>query len=218
MKILLSWSSGKDAAWALYCFQQNPDHEVAGVLTTVNEKFGRVSMHGVRNELLREQAHSTGLSLTEIPLPFPCSNEAYEELMLEFLNKAVSDGIEAVAFGDIFLEDIRKYREERMARTGIQCIFPLWQQDTEELSRNMIRSGVRAIVTCVDPGQLDPSFAGREYDESFLSSLPSGVDPCGENGEFHTFAYDSPVFNTPIHVERGEIVEKDGFVYVDLHG
>jgi uncharacterized protein (TIGR00290 family) len=215
-KALLSWSSGKDSAWSLHVLRKRGEAEVVGLLTTVNEVYSRVAMHAVRVELLDAQANAVGLPLWKIPIPSPCSNAQYEAAMLAAIERAKSDGVNTFAFGDLFLEDIRRYREERLRETGVSPIFPIWALPTIELAREMIASGLRARVTCVDPKQLPPSFAGREFDAEFLADLPPGVDPCGERGEFHTFAYDGPMFRHRVPVQGGEIVERDGFVFADL--
>lgn len=215
-KALLSWSSGKDSAWSLHVLRKRGEVEVVGLLTTVNEVYSRVAMHAVRVELLDAQANAVGLPLWKIPIPSPCSNAQYEAAMLAAIERAKSDGVNTFAFGDLFLEDIRRYREERLRETGVSPIFPIWALPTIELAREMIASGLRARVTCVDPKQLPPSFAGREFDAEFLADLPPGVDPCGERGEFHTFAYDGPMFHYPVPVQSGEIIERDGFVFADL--
>ena len=215
-KTLLSWSSGKDSAWALHILRQNCDVEVAGLFCTTNQEFDRVSMHGVRIELLKKQAKSAALPIELIQIPYPCSDSQYEEIMGEFIGKAKREGIESIAFGDLFLEDIRKYREERLEGTGIEPIFPLWGEDTKTLSSEMIDSGLKAMVTCVDPKQLSEEFAGRQYDQSFLDQIPASVDPCGENGEFHTFVFDGPMFDNEIEISVGETVNRDGFVFTDL--
>lgn len=215
-KVLLSWSSGKDAAWALQVLRQAGEVEVVGLLTTTNEAFGRVAMHGVRQELLEAQAAATGLPLWTVPLPWPCSNEAYEAIMAGVCARAVAAGIAALAFGDLFLEDIRAYRLEKLAGTGLQATFPLWGRDTADLAREMVAGGLKATLACVDPKALDARFAGRDFDLALLRELPAGVDPCGERGEFHTFAWAGPMFSGPIPVRRGEVVERDGFVFADL--
>lgn len=218
-KALLAWSSGKDSAWALHVLRQEDRAsgvEVVGLLTTLNEAYDRVAMHAVRAELLRAQADAVGLPLTEVPLPWPCSNAQYEAAMGRALEDARRGGITVVAFGDLFLEDVRRYREERMAGTGLQPRFPLWGQPTDALARRMIAGGLRARLTCVDPRQLAPAFAGREFDEAFLAALPPSVDRCGERGEFHSFAYAGPMFERPVAIRGGEIVERDGFVFADL--
>lgn len=215
-KTLLSWSSGKDSAWSLHVLRGMGQFEVAGLLTTVNETYERVAMHAVRLELLEAQADAAGVSLWQVPIPYPCSNEHYEEAMRAAVERARSEAIAAMAFGDLFLEDIRAYREARLQNTGVRPIFPIWARPTLDLAREMIAGGLRARVTCVDPKQLDASFAGREFDAAFLADLPPGVDPCGERGEFHTFAYDGPMFRRPIPIRSGEIVTRDGFVFADL--
>ena len=215
-RALLSWSSGKDSAWTLHVLRQKADVEVVGLVTTINEIHQRVAMHAVRMELLEAQARSVGLPLWKIPIPSPCTNEEYEAAMQEVLGKAKSQGITVMAFGDLFLEDIRSYRESRLASSGVTPIFPLWKVNTASLAREMLGSGLRARITCVDPKQLSPNFAGREFDQQFLEELPAEVDPCGERGEFHTFVYDGPMFHDPVLVIPGEIVERGGFVFADL--
>jgi len=215
-RVALSWSSGKDSAWSLHLLRQDPSIEVVALVTTLNEQFDRVAMHAVRRELLELQAASLGLPLWTIPLPWPCSNDQYESKMTSFCALAVEKGIQAMAFGDLFLADIRAYREKQLAGTGLDPIFPVWQIPTAELARTMIASGLRAKITCVDPKVLPPMFAGRDFDSQFLADLPPNIDPCGENGEFHSFVYDGPGFHQPIHVSLGEIVERDGFVFADL--
>src|SRR5579864_5292769 len=216
IRILLSWSSGKDSAWSLDVLRQRGEYEVVGLLTTFNEAAGRVAMHAVRRELVERQASATGLPLWAVPLPWPCSNEQYELLMAETCAKAVGAEIEGIAFGDLFLEDVRSYREKQMKDTGLQPIFPLWGQPTQDLAKQMIASGLRAKLTCVDTEKLDASFAGREFDENLLSGLPDGVDPCGERGEFHSFVYAGPMFDREIPVVVGETVVRDQFVFADL--
>ena len=215
-RVLLSWSSGKDAAYALHRLRADPDVEVAGLLTTLNGTFDRVAMHGVRAQLLEAQAEAAGLPLWKVPLPWPCSNEAYEAAMAEACTRAAAEGITAVAFGDLFLEDVRAYREARLAGTGLAPLFPLWGEDTARLAREMIASGLKATLVCVDPRVLDARFAGRAFDAALLADLPAGVDPCGERGEFHTFAWDGPMFRQPVTVAPGETVPRDGFVFADL--
>ena len=215
-RALLSWSSGKDSAWCLHVLRQRADVEVVGLVTTVNETHGRVAMHAVREALLECQAQSAGLPLWRVPIPSPCSNAQYEEAMERVLARAVAEGISGMAFGDLFLEDIRRYREARLAGTGIEPLFPLWGLPTDALARTMVSGGLRARITCVDPAQLPAKFAGREFDEPLLRALPVGVDPCGERGEFHTFAYAGPMFRGAVGVRSGEIVERDGFVFADL--
>jgi uncharacterized protein (TIGR00290 family) len=215
-RALLAWSSGKDSAWALHLLRQRSEVEVVGLLTTINQAFDRVAMHAVRVELLRAQAEATGLPLMTVPLPWPCSNAEYEAAMAGALETARRDGVTAVAFGDLFLEDIRAYREARMAEAGLRPIFPLWGEPTGALARRMIDGGLCARLTCVDPRQLPPAFAGREFDAALLADLPPTVDPCGERGEFHSFAYAGPMFERPVPLRAGEVVERDGFVFADL--
>lgn len=218
--ILLSWSGGKDSAWALHLLRQNPRYKVVGLLTTINEKFRRVAIHGFREELLDLQAASIGLPLWKVDLPFPCSNADYESRMAAVCVRAVAEGIYGIAFGDLFLEDIRAYRMEKLAGTGLKPIFPVWCADlgvtTSELARQMVSAGLRAHLTCVDPRVLSQSFAGRIFDSSLLASLPPEVDPCGERGEFHSFAFAGPIFSSPLAVTPGEVVERDNFIYADL--
>ena len=215
-KTLLSWSSGKDSAWSLHVLRTRQDAEVVGLLTTINEAYSRVAMHAVRVELLEAQAKAVGLPLWKIPIPSPCSNAEYEAAMLAAIQRAKAEAIDTFAFGDLFLEEIRRYREECLSGTGISPLFPIWASPTRELVREMIDAGLRARVTCVDPKQLPASFVGREFDAQFLADLPPNVDPCGERGEFHTFAYDGPMFRYPVPVQLGEIVEREGFVFADL--
>jgi uncharacterized protein (TIGR00290 family) len=215
-KALLSWSSGKDSAWALHVLRREQGVEVAGLLTTVNQLHDRVAMHAVRRVLLERQAEAAGLPLWVVPIPSPCSNEEYEAAMRGVMERAVREGIRQVAFGDLFLEDVRRYREQKLQGSGVEPLFPLWALPTPALARQMLSGGLRARLTCVDPKQLAPRFAGREFDEALLAELPGSVDPCGELGEFHTFAYDGPMFERPVAVETGEVVERDGFVFADL--
>ena len=215
-KAWMSWSSGKDGALALHHVLEARELEVQGLLTTVNAEFDRVAMHAVRRELLEAQAAALGLPLHVVELPWPCSNEVYEELMGGAVSSAVSDRVEVMVFGDLFLEDIRGYRERMLAGSGLRPLFPLWQRPTAELSRELRELGFRAVVTCVDPAQAPAALAGRWYDEGFLADLPSGVDPCGENGEFHTLVVDGPGFSTPLRVAIGETVERDGFIFTDV--
>jgi uncharacterized protein (TIGR00290 family) len=216
MKTLLSWSSGKDSAWALHVLRSMPRLEVIGLFTTLNEAFGRVAMHGIRRDMVEAQAHAAGLPLDVIPIPSPCSNAEYERRMGEFVRKARSKGVEVMAFGDLFLEDIRAYREANLAGTGITPVFPVWRSDTRELANEMIGAGLRARLACLDPRRIHGDFAGREFDATLLADLPEGVDPCGENGEFHTFVYDGPMFSRPVAIECRGSVERDGFVFADL--
>ena len=215
-RTLLSWSSGKDSAWTLHTLRQQDEYEVVGLLTTINAAFDRVAMHGTRASVLRAQAAAAGLPLTEVPLPWPCSNEQYEAAMRDVCAAAVHDGIEAMAFGDLYLEDVRRYRVERLAGTGITPVFPLWGRETHALVREMLDGGLRARITCVDPRKLPASFAGRELDASLLADLPPGTDPCAENGEFHTCAYAGPMFAQPISLVPGVVEQHDGFVFADF--
>ncbi len=215
-KILLSWSSGKDSAWTLHVLRQRGDVEVAGLLTTINTHFQRVAMHGTRHALLKAQADAARLPLWEVPLPWPCSNEVYEQAMAAACTSAVQQGISAIAFGDLFLEDVRRYREDRLRGTGLEPMFPLWGRNTRELVSEMLAGGLRARIVCVDPSKLPGDFAGRDLDENLLNRLPAGVDPCAENGEFHTFAYAGPMFHEPIPIKSGEVVTREGFLYADV--
>jgi uncharacterized protein (TIGR00290 family) len=215
-KILLSWSGGKDSAWALHVLRKSGEFEVAGLLTTVNETFNRVAIHGFREELLERQSEAAGLPLWKVPLPFPCSNEEYEARMAVVCDRAVREGFTRIAFGDLFLEEIRAYRVAKLAGTGLEPVFPIWGIPTDELAAEMMAAGLRARLTCVDPRKVPAEFAGREWDAELLKELPAGVDPCGENGEFHSFAYAGPMFREAIRVSLGEWVERDGFCYADL--
>ena len=215
-RILLSWSSGKDSAWALHVLKQSSDCEVAGLLTTFNQAANRVAMHAVRRELVEAQAEAAGIPLWPVELPWPCTNSDYEAAMRSACTRALAEGLEGVAFGDLFLQDVRAYREKQMRETGLRPIFPLWDLPTAELARQMIAAGLRAKLTCVDPKTLDMRFAGREFDERLLAELPAGVDPCGERGEFHSFAYSGPMFTRPLDVALGEVVSRDGFVFADV--
>ena len=215
-KVWLSWSSGKDSAWTLHRLRQQGNYQVTGLFTTLNQVFDRVAIHAVRRSLLKKQARAAGLPLRLISLPWPCSNAQYEGIMEETWLAAVDSRATVIAFGDLFLNDIREYRVKQLKETGLEPIFPLWNLPTSALAEEMIDSGVRAKLTCVDPKQLDGGFAGRDYDLSLLAELPPGVDPCGENGEFHSFAYQGPMFHHPLEVRVGEIVKRDGFVFADL--
>lgn len=215
--MLLSWSGGKDSALALYRLRQNRAEDIVGLLTTVTEDYNRISMHGVRRELLVKQAESLGLHVTEVMIPRESTNAVYEERMRSTLTRLRDDmGIRAVAFGDLFLQDIRAYREERMSELSLDAEFPLWGADTGELAREFISAGFKAVICCVDPRQLDADYCGAEYDLNFLESVPPTVDPCGENGEFHTFVYDGPIFNRKIDHSIGEKVLRGGFHYSDI--
>jgi uncharacterized protein (TIGR00290 family) len=217
MNILVSWSTGKDSAWMLHVLRQQHPQSVAGLLCTVNEAFDRVAMHAVRRDLLQAQADATGLRLHVVNIPWPCANADYEARMGAAVRELVASGYTHVAFGDLFLEDVRRYREERLAGTGLTPLFPLWKtQATADLARDMIAGGLRARITCIDPRKLDASFAGREFDAAFLRELPGDVDPCGENGEFHSFAYAGPMFRHDLAIASGDIVTRDGFVFADL--
>ncbi|HEX6816084.1 MAG TPA: hypothetical protein VF102_10460 [Gemmatimonadaceae bacterium] len=216
--VLLSWSSGKDSAWTLHVLRQRADVEVTALLTTFNSAADRVAMHAVRRDLVRAQAERAHLPLWEVELPWPCSNEEYESRMRAVCDRAVANGIDAVAFGDLFLEDVRAYRERQLAGTGLEPIFPIWGLPTAALAREMIAAGVKARVTCVDPARVSRTFAGRDFDSTLLADLPPSADPCGENGEFHTFVYDAPVFDRPIDVGSGVVIERDGFVFADVVG
>jgi uncharacterized protein (TIGR00290 family) len=215
MKTLLSWSSGKDSAWTLHVLRQQ-GVPVAALLTTINEAADRVAMHGVRSSLLDAQAESVGLPLWKIPLPWPCTNQDYEARMADACRRAVTEGFDTIAFGDLFLRDIREYRERQLTGSGLTPLFPLWDLPTAQLARDMIAAGLRARLSCVDPKALDASFAGRELDQKLLEDLPPHVDPCGENGEFHTCVYDGPMFRVPIGIEAGAAHEINGFCYADL--
>ena len=215
-KALLCWSSGKDSAWTLHALRRRPDVEVVGLLTTINTEYERVAMHAVRVALLEAQAEAAGLPLWQVPIPNPCSNQEYESAMGDAVRKALAAGITMMAFGDLFLEDVRRYRETQLAGTGLTPIFPIWGLPTDILARDMVAAGLRARLTCVDPKQLPASFAGRDFDAALLADLPVGVDPCGERGEFHTFAYAGPMFRHPVPIRAGEIVTRDGFVFADL--
>ncbi len=217
MKILVSWSTGKDSAWMLHMLNQQYPGAAAGLLTTTNQAFDRVAMHAVRRELLEAQAVATGLPLHVLPLPWPCSNEQYESIMRTAIAGFVTDGFTHVAFGDLFLEDVRRYREERLAGTGLGPLFPIWKtKPTSDLAHDMIEAGLKARLTCIDPRKLDRAFAGRTFDQQLLNDLPAGTDPCGENGEFHSFAFAGPMFTKEINVKIGETVDRDGFVFSDL--
>jgi uncharacterized protein (TIGR00290 family) len=216
MKTLLSWSTGKDSAWSLYVLRQMPGIEVAGLFTTVNAAFDRVAMHAVRRALLEAQAAAAGLPLHVIEIPWPCPNEAYEVRVGAFVAEQTARGVEAMAFGDLFLEDIRAYREAKLANSGIAPLFPLWGRDTAALAEEMIAGGLKAHLTCVDPKKLPAHFAGRAFDRALLAELPAGVDPCGENGEFHTCVSAGPMFAHAIDVRAGVIETRDGFVFADL--
>ena len=216
LRVVISWSSGKDSAWELHELRQRADVEVCGLLTTVNATHERVSMHAVRRALLAQQAEAVGLPLIEAALPHPCTNAQYEAVMDAALAQARREGVDAVAFGDLLLEDVRRYRETQLARHGLQPLFPLWGRDTRALAHTMLAHRVRAWLTCVDPRRVPADWAGRAWDAALLEQLPADVDPCGENGEFHTFCWDGPAFEREIRVRPGEVVEREGFVFADL--
>jgi len=215
-KAWLAWSSGKDSAWALHTVRQRVEFEVVTLLTTVNETHQRVAMHAVRETLLERQAEAAGLRLVKVPIPAQCRNEIYEQAMGSAMERAKAEGVRHVIFGDLFLEDIRAYREKQLAQCEMTPVFPLWRRDTRELAKEMIAGGLSAYLTCVDPRKLDRRFAGRRFDDELLRDLPAEVDPCGENGEFHTFANGGPMFRATIPVEAGEVVERDGFIFADF--
>lgn len=215
-RVTLSWSSGKDSAWSLFTLQRDPRVELRGLLTTLNQTHDRVAMHAVRRRLLHQQARAAALPLFEVELPWPCPNEQYEARMERAVDRLRADGVTHIAFGDLFLEDIRRYREERLQGTGITPLFPIWGKDTRELARTMVEAGIVAHLTAVDPTKLAASFVGRRYDHALLDELPASVDPCGENGEFHTLVSAGPMFAREISVTRGPIVERDGFWFADF--
>jgi len=216
-RVVISWSGGKDSAWTLHTLrQQSKDFIVLGLLATINQQFNRVAMHGVRRELLEMQAEATGLPLWVVPLPSPCTNEHYERRMRNALHFMQRLGIDAIAFGDLYLQDIRRYRESQFANCGLELLFPIWGVPTDQLATQIIEAGIRARLTCVDPRAVPPELAGRDYDRQLLAELPESVDPCAENGEFHTFVYQSPEFRAPIPIVTGETVERDGFIFTDL--
>jgi uncharacterized protein (TIGR00290 family) len=215
-KLLLSWSSGKDSAWTLHRLRAQNQYEIAGLVTTINEEFGRVAMHAVREELLEAQARAAGLPLWRVPLPWPCPDAEYEARMRALIERARAEGVTHMAFGDLFLEDVRAYRERQLAGTGVTPVFPLWGSNTASLAREMLRGGLRARLTCVDPKQLAREFAGREFDEELLAALPAPADPCGENGEFHTFCHAGPMYREAVAIRAGDVVERDGFVFADV--
>jgi uncharacterized protein (TIGR00290 family) len=215
-KAWLAWSSGKDSAWALHTVRQSGEFEIVSLLTTVNSTHKRVAMHAVRESLLEMQAAAAGLPLVKVPIPSPCPNEVYERAMGEAMARARAEGVWHVVFGDLFLEDIRAYREKQLTVCGMTPVFPLWRRDTRRLAEEMIAGDLSAFLTCVDPRKLDRSFAGRRFDAQLLKAFPSSVDPCGENGEFHTFVNEGPMFNRPIPIVTGEVVEREGFIFADI--
>jgi uncharacterized protein (TIGR00290 family) len=216
LKAWLAWSSGKDSAWALHTVRQESEFDVVGLLTTVNRTHERVAMHAVRESLLDTQVAAAGLPVVKVPIPSPCSNQVYEQAMSEAMARAQAEGVRHVIFGDLFLADIRDYREKQLARCGMTPVFPLWGRETRRLAEDMIAGGLSAYLTCVDPRRLDRAFAGRRFDRDLLADFPPSVDPCGENGEFHTFANAGPMFREEVGVTVGDIVERDGFVFADL--
>jgi len=215
-KTWLWWSSGKDSAWALHLLRKGGEYSVDALVTSVNAAADRVAVHAVRRSLLEAQGEALGLPIHVMALPYPCPNEAYEAAATDIIRRAEKAGVTHMAFGDLFLEDVRAYREGLLSESGIECVFPLWHRDTSKLARDIVDAGVSAYLTCVDPKVLPPEFAGRRYSSELLSELPDGVDPCGENGEFHTFVSDTPDFAAPLAVELGERVERDGFWFADV--
>jgi uncharacterized protein (TIGR00290 family) len=215
-KALVSWSSGKDSAWALQVLRRSNEYEIVGLLTTINSNFDRVAMHGVRRELVEVQADAARLPLWKVPLPWPCSNQEYEAAMNSAYARASDAGVDVVAFGDLFLEDVRQYREDRMRGLDLNPVFPLWKLDTRQLVKDMWADGVRSRIVCLDSRKLPASFAGRDLNQQLVDEFPPGIDPCGENGEFHTFVYDGPMFAQAIAVQSGDVVTRDGFVFIDL--
>ena len=213
---MLSWSSGKDSAWTLHVLRQQAVYDVVGLVTTINTSAARVAMHAVRTDLLTAQATVVGLPLWSVPIPSPCSNAQYEAAMQAVIERARSEGVAVFAFGDLFLQDIRAYREQQLAGSGLSPVFPLWLYPADRLARDMVAGGLRAYLTCVDPKQLPADFVGRAFDLVLLRDLPPGVDPCGERGEFHTFAYAGPMFRQDLAVRVGDVVERDGFVFADV--
>jgi uncharacterized protein (TIGR00290 family) len=215
-KTLVAWSSGKDSAWTLHTLQQDPGYDPVGLFCVVNEATERVAMHAVRRELLQWQARAIGLPLDILTIPDPCSNEVYEAVMADYMAGARDKGVECIAFGDLYLEGVRQYREDKFKGTGIEPVFPVWGVPTADLSRDIIGSGIKAVITCVDPAQLPAGFVGDMYGEAFLRNIPDTVDPCGERGEFHSFVFDGPMFSESVPVIPGGVVHRNGFVYMDL--
>jgi len=215
-RVYLSWSSGKDSAWALHALRAAADVEIVGLVCTVTQAFDRVAIHGVRRPLVEAQAQAAGLPLRVVPLPYPCPNALYEEAMRGFAAQALNEGATHLAFGDLFLEDVRRHREALFRGTGLELLFPLWGRETRALAANMAAAGLRAWVVCVDPKQAPREWAGALFDSAFAQAIPPHIDPCAENGEFHTFAFDGPMFSRPIRARPGEVVERDGFVFADL--
>ena len=215
-RTLMSWSTGKDSAWTVWKILHNPEYDLCGLFCTINQQFSRTAMHGVRVQLLKIQAEKMGLPVDIIEIPFPCSNLEYEAIMEQYIHGLEQRNIDCFGFGDLYLEDIRDYRIEKLKDSGIEPIFPVWDQDTIKVSKQIVESGIKAVITCVDPKQLDGTYAGRFYDQDLLDCLPPKVDPCGENGEFHTFVYDAPMFASPIPISTGDVVNRDGFVFADV--
>ncbi len=215
-KAAISWSSGKDSCYALYRLLNAGIYDFKYLVTTVTSNYGRVSMHGVREELLEKQSNSLGIPILRVEIPKNCTNEAYEKKMSEAVERLKSEGIEYIVFGDLYLEDIKEYRESKLKGTGIEPLFPLWGEDTKDLAEKIIKSGLKAKITCIDPSRVSADFAGKDFDNKFLAELPETVDPCGENGEFHTFVFDAPIFKNPLKIITGKLVERDGFVFTDL--
>lgn len=215
-RAVVSWSSGKDSAFSLHIVREQEELDVIALFTTMNQVADRVAMHAVRRELVRAQAERARLPLWEVEIPSPCSNEQYEAAMRRLVERARDLDVEVVVFGDLFLEDIRRYREGRLQGTGLRPSFPLWGIETRELASRMLDAGMSAVVTCIDPKKLSPSHAGRRWDRAFVDALPESVDPCGENGEFHTFVTHGPMLDEPLQVEVGQTVEREGFVFADV--
>lgn len=213
---MVSWSTGKDSAWAYHKISQQQEYDIAGLFCTVNKQYSRTAMHAVRIELLQMQAESVGLPLEIIEIPYPCSNEAYESIMQTFIDKVKLLGVECFVFGDLYLQDIRDYRVSKLHGTGIEAVFPLWKIPTQQLAHEMINGGLKAVVTCIDPKQLDAQYVGKIFNHDFIKSLPDRIDPCGENGEFHSFVFEGPMLKNSIKIKVGEIVERDGFVFSDV--
>lgn len=215
-KTLMSWSSGKDSAWALQKLIESDEYDVVGLFCTVNQEFDRVAMHGVRTELLKLQATSIGFPLTILEIPYPCSNIDYEKIMGKFVSDSENQGIEIFGFGDLYLEDIRNYRIEKLKNSSIEPAFPLWESDTTQLAQQLIDAGVQTVTTCIDLKKLPASFVGRIYNQEFIESLPKEIDLCGENGEFHSFVFNSPIFSFQIDIEIGDNVQRDEFLFADI--
>ncbi|MDW8468745.1 MAG: ATP-binding protein [Burkholderiales bacterium] len=215
-RVILSWSSGKDSAWALHVLRADPNVQLLGLVCTLNEAFDRVAMHGVRRALVEAQARAAGLPLRVLPLPWPCPNETYEAAMRAFARAAAREGATHLAFGDLYLDDVRRYRERLLEGTGLRPLFPLWGRETRALAAEMTAAGLRARIVCVDPRQAPREWAGRLYDPAFVAALPPAVDACGERGEFHTFAFAGPMFSEPVAARAGDTIERDGFVWADL--